>query len=479
MTKDCPNNSRPFLPVNPSRRDILFWTVFALFFALQMWQHISASYALPIPWPDESHFLWQAVAFSENGSFFAPQINPERAVFWMPPGFMVAVGLWLKIFGLSLGIARTFSFVMLALSFLALAALLRQQRLPLLSLVVAGIIYLNGPFAACGNNARPEAMLLCFIFCGFLLISHRHGWKGLALLALTPLIHPNGIYFVAGAIIYLVASRRLSADFKKMSKFDLASLVIFALLWLAYLFYVVSNWSDFAHDMTFQIEHKSGRDIRSRLINPQSVISLLVVAAACWYLARQKISWGLLIAIGLPAWLAYQIGFEMWYDVLWGIGWISLSLTILYAAYHVIIERALAGHVAFNWTLFAAVLVLVTYWNHYADTVQAVHAYPDRMAWHGLRFPDDNVAYITDDDRATLTHLIDSLCLADDLKTIQFLPRADAFLLPKIAGNRNLLVSHPLFCRRKPDLYVFHRSRYQPRKWGTYEIDDLKEIFEV
>jgi hypothetical protein len=461
-------------------RETAFWLASAVFVALQIWQHVSASFALPIPWPDESHFLWPAVAFAETGDLFAPQIHADRAVFWMPPGFMIAEAMWLKTFGLSLGVARGFSFVMLVLAFLTLAAILRKHRLPVLSLILAGVVFLNGPFVACGNNARPEAMLLLFVLGGFLLMGAGHRGKGLAVVAVTPLIHPNGVYFAGSAVLYLTFTRGRPAGSRKMSRLDRAALAIAATLWLGYLVYVGSNWEHFLHDMAFQLEHKSGRDISGRLLDASGLVTLAVVALGCRYLARHGIRWGVLVAVGLPAWLAYRIGLEMWYDVFRNLAAICFSLIVLHAAHHAAFARSPGERAVLRWPLFLLVLASVGYWNFRIHTIQPLRAYPDRMAWHGLGFPDD-VPYFTDEDRETVTGVIESARRDHDVKVIQFLPRADAFLLPGIVADRDLLVSHrhPLLCERKPDLYIIHRSRYRPRKWGDYEGEDLEAIFEV
>src|SRR5689334_2756763 len=56
----------------------------------------------PVPWPDEGSFLWQALAFRDRGSLFAPEVNPEREALWMPPGFLVLEGLLFKVLPFSL-----------------------------------------------------------------------------------------------------------------------------------------------------------------------------------------------------------------------------------------------------------------------------------------------------------------------------------------------------------------------------------------
>src|SRR5882724_2436943 len=63
----------------------------------------------PVPWPDEGSFLWQALAFRDGFSLFAPEVNPEREAMWMPPMFMVLEGLIFKVVPFSLEASRTLS----------------------------------------------------------------------------------------------------------------------------------------------------------------------------------------------------------------------------------------------------------------------------------------------------------------------------------------------------------------------------------
>ena len=81
-------------------------------------QHLRAGLNFPTPWPDEAHFLWQAAAVSDANSLLAYELDREREIFWMPPGYMILQGLVFKITGISLIAARWTSFVFVTLTFL-------------------------------------------------------------------------------------------------------------------------------------------------------------------------------------------------------------------------------------------------------------------------------------------------------------------------------------------------------------------------
>ena len=79
-----------------------------------------------MPWPDEGSFVWQALAFRDNWSLFAPELHPGRDVLWMPPGFMVLEGTIFKILPFSLNLSRTLSAMFLCGAFGCLAACVRH-----------------------------------------------------------------------------------------------------------------------------------------------------------------------------------------------------------------------------------------------------------------------------------------------------------------------------------------------------------------
>ena len=80
-----------------STRELQAWLLLTLLFVVAVslsWRaHRAAGAWFPPPWPDESAFGWQAIAFSEHGSLVSPELNPHRVVHWMPPGYAVLTGM--------------------------------------------------------------------------------------------------------------------------------------------------------------------------------------------------------------------------------------------------------------------------------------------------------------------------------------------------------------------------------------------------
>ena len=89
--------------------DIAYWVLLTLVAGSVLFSHHQLGFKYPMPWPDEGSFLWQAISFQENNTLFATELNPDRPVFWMPPGYMVWSGFLFKITGFSFVFARFLS----------------------------------------------------------------------------------------------------------------------------------------------------------------------------------------------------------------------------------------------------------------------------------------------------------------------------------------------------------------------------------
>ena len=95
------------------RSAIGYWATLLAFFGAYVWVHQLAGLTFPIPWPDEGTFLWQALAFADGNTLFAPQVHPDRHIMWMPPGYMIVQGLIFKWASFSLEWARWLSAIYL------------------------------------------------------------------------------------------------------------------------------------------------------------------------------------------------------------------------------------------------------------------------------------------------------------------------------------------------------------------------------
>ncbi len=156
--------------------------------------HRKAGYSMPLPWPDESAFVWPAIDFSRSWSLFSPHVNHDRVVMWMPPAYTIATGLVFSLVRPGLSAARWLSFGWLCASFVCLIWLLeaedRNRPLWFVGLVGASLVLCDPFFVAAGNLARMDSMLLCFVLLAALFIKRGHAAKGLFLSGFLPLIQP-------------------------------------------------------------------------------------------------------------------------------------------------------------------------------------------------------------------------------------------------------------------------------------------------
>jgi hypothetical protein len=422
--------------------------------------HFQASYTFPFPWPDEAHFIWQANGFAEHFTLFAPELNPDRTIFWMPPGYFIVLGIVIKLFGLSLVTVRTFSLLLMLVSIGVLAAIVRRYSAPLLSLLVAALFVLGAPFVAAGNIGRMEAVLVLLVLCAFLLLQSGRLLFGILLLALAPLVHPNGLYFLLTGIITALVCAPRPFVWRRLSVGELVMAALVVCAWGGYALYAGLHWPDFMHDMDFQFQRKAVRNIKDAVIMPCSVplfALVLLGGAYCW---KKRLSVIFLLGIAAPAWWVAAAGIEMWYRVFFSIAFFLLSVIALGIARHLAtsgekkwLNRSLAG---------AVVLVagFVIGWNVMSSSFGEPLVFGQTKPWY--RMTSSEIPYITTTDKIAVQSRIDQMAQRVNVPVVEFYPAGDAFFFTEYAGSR-VHFSYPLFTTRYPDWYVVHySSRFTP-----------------
>ncbi|MFZ1684733.1 MAG: hypothetical protein WAU88_11480 [Candidatus Zixiibacteriota bacterium] len=422
--------------------------------------HFQASYTFPFPWPDEAHFIWQANGFAEHFTLFAPELNPDRTIFWMPPGYLVILGIVIKLFGLSLVTARTFSLLLMLASIGILAAIIRQYRASLVSLLIAAPFALGAPFVAAGNIGRMEALLVLLVLCAFFLLQRGRLLFGLLLLALAPLVHPNGLYFLLTGIItaFLCAPRPLVWRRLAIGELIMAALVVCA--WGGYVVYAGLHWPDFMHDMGFQFERKAVRNIKDAVIMPCSVPLFALVMLGSWYCWKKRLSVIFLLGIAAPAWWVAAAGIEMWYRVFFSIAFFLIAVISIGIAHHF----ATSGERKWRNRSLAGTVILVAGfvigWNVMSSSFGEPLVFGQSKPWY--RMTSSDIPYITTTDRIAVESRIDQISAPMNVPVVEFYPAGDAFFFTDYAGSR-IHFSYPLFSTRQPDwFFVHYSSRFTP-----------------
>ncbi len=418
--------------------------------------HCMADSKLPLPWVDESHFLWQAVAFSEHGNLHAPELNVERTIHWMPPGYFVVVGSVFEFTGVSLGVARGVSLLAMMMAAVVVFTMVRRFGVRLLGLIIGAGFFLSVPSIKAGNVARMDSLLWLMVVSGFGLILKQRQMLGLSLMALSVLVHPNGVYFLGFALALCLFENIRDGKWRRLDAFDITVIGITSVAWVGYLVYVSGHWSDFQSDMAFQLARKSSYDL-SRLITFNNIGELIVATAAGVYCWRKSLPVGKLFFLAIPAWLVYVIGIEMWYKFMYGMGYFLLAVICLVVLEHYFTEKSIRIFQRLRPVALAVSAVLVLFGALY---------------WHQRQIP--GMEYMTMDDLADVGGQLDSLAVSHPGSVIEFFPTPDAFYFME-QRERGLQFSNPKFSTRRPDYFLVRESaifaaHFNPESQGVSEI---------
>lgn len=444
------------------RADLLFYLAACAFLIVHVWIVLKAGLSFPTPWPDEAHFLWQAHAFARHFTLFAPQLNTERLILWMPPGYFVLVGLFFKLVGSSLSSARFLSLLCMVPALIMLLRFLARLTSRWWALAFWGFFIINARFIACSNIARMEALLLLIVTGGFLLIQNGRLTWGLSLLLFAPLVHFNGFLFLVFGVLYALYQLRNNGAVFSWSRWTLILSVLLVLAWVGYGLVAVSHWSAFMHDMAYQFGRKEEARPWSFLTTSENLLVLIILVVAGTYAARNKMKSFQLLFLGLPAWLTWRIGHELWYEVIYHVGFLAASLLLLSVWVH-LIKSWLGQNTGIKQVSSILIfIVLLVAWNFRLETIQDMTKYPYCLHLQTMHYTG-TVPYITDADKARIMASIEKIS-GGRVLSVEFSPAADAFAMLPVSDDKIKYIC-PLFQRMVPDLVVAHYSRHLPAWW--------------
>lgn len=446
--------------------------IVVLVIVLAVERHVSAGYALPVPWPDESSFLWQSVAFANHATLLAPELNPAREVMWMPPGYMITMGLVFKLAGTSLSAARTFSLIAVLASFVLFAAVMFRRPFPIVAVVLLGAAFLTFPVVAIANTARMDALLLLFAALSLWLFHREQPAGALAIIVLSPLVHPNGLVLALVAVAHLLVSGQWRGVRMRWQTGALAAIVLIA--WGAYAWHVSDHWTAFRSDMGFQFLLKSAKQL-PLLVEPNLTIFVLFLAAAVYAFFTDRTSSPVLWFAG-GLWAVYGVGLQAWYECYYMIA-LALMLATIIPSIARLATTGLA-HMRSRYArmaIIAALLVVLVYAT--SRTLQYQHvALPfNANRWYGMRVGEADVPYITPTDRERVQAYLDSLQQSATPVNVQFFPEADAFLYHDVERGA-VRVCQGTFYDFEPGIFVVHVSRYIPSWWTNDFFGKLKAM---
>ena len=460
---DDPNEVELPDPLARPGHRIAFWLLALIFMGGYVWLHIRAGYTFPTPWADEVAYLWQGIALARSGSPVAPELVPNTHLMWIPPGFMVVNALFFRALGFSLDLARWLSAGEVLVFFGALCGVARRLRAPISSLVLSGLFLWSARFVLAGNIGRMEALVLCFVGLGLVLQSRGRLVSGLALAACAPLVHPNGVLFLAAAVAFVLLQPDLAARLRAAGRRQWIVLVVVVCFYMGWAIYTAAHWTEFTMQMGAQFNRKIDRDSVLFAFDLEDWSFLaLAVAGLVWGFRRHALA-TLLCCYSIGAWLTYSIGLEMWYLVNRHVGVLFLALAAIELAQVMRMPERAKAFVAPG-IVFA---LLLAFWL--TNTLPFPPGDPQRLADTRM------FAEIKPDwervNHSALEKVAERLALYNDCHrriVVRVYPRADSLLLyEKLGGESAILFSaHPrvFSSLRERD------PRYIPPDWDAYVI---------
>ena len=300
-----------------------------------------------------------------------------------------------------------------------------------------------------------EALLLLGVLGGFAVLRSGRIWPGLALLAATPLVHPNGVWFLAGGAAWVWLWARRRHGLPRPGAFGVAAVLCVALAWLAFAALVAAHPEAFAQGFAYQLARKAGA-ARLELLGDGRLLALAALLLLAHRLRREVPDAVLLACLAVPALLAHSVGQEYWYEVFEELFYLLLSVLALAAAGLWLARRpVLARHSALA---TAGVLALLLLANLAAHRVPNPLGFPGNLVWHRMRVSDGE-PYLRADERAFLRGFLTRLAPPGALPRVRFHPAAEALFYADLDGVE-IRVSEPVFREQQPDWLLVRTSRW-------------------
>ncbi|MBL4686775.1 MAG: glycosyltransferase family 39 protein [Nannocystaceae bacterium] len=415
--------------------------------------HLRAGWTLPVPWPDEVHFLMPAQSLAASGTLWVPGLHPERPLMWMPPGYATMMAAVFSITGPSLLVARGISMLAVWIAALALWRLAGSVAHRGLATIVAGLFLLHPAVVVIGNVARMDAVVLAMSLTAAACLDRRPV-LAVGLLVLATLVHPNGAFFLVAAAVYILVGLRRGTLVLRPTRAELGVLVIAAVALCAYAMHAASHWPGLVQDMAFQVARKTDRDVWLSFTGRRMWMALALVAMLVW--PQRRDGHARLLVVGLPAYLVQRLGHEMWYHPF------DVLFTAVFAVAAVRMVVTVAPRL---WTRARAATVLVV---GAALSLLGLAIWPElprhphAAVWRHMRMAD--APYVGPNELHSVAQTLSG--------RVQFLPRGDAAMFLGATQARFSIVDDVRHASNA-DMLVIHESSDHPRHWRRRTAEAL------
>jgi hypothetical protein len=470
---------------------MLYWLLCAVFVAVAIHTHAVASLTLPAPSNDEAFFVWQSHAFARSNSFVAPELDPSRPILLLPFVYQGAVGIAFKALGTSIEMARHVSMFFFLIAFACLAIMVRRHAAPLVALALVMAVLMNVKFVMMANSVRMEPLLLAALCLALLLAQRERIWLALAVLSVTPMIHPNGVLYLVPVTVYAVLSGALRRE--APGRVAVVVFIVSGLVWAAHGIYVLRYWDGFVYDSALRFGEMAvgtGKEGMARIRSWRylglgfAAVVLGVIGAKC----GARTQYLLLFALG--AWLHSHLRFEEPYFAFSDLSFLLLSLAVLQIVATVLkTDRSAGDRQADGLATLRAGLVrggsaiamgltalalLGVHWRYYAFGSPV--GYFNNQEWSGMRTASSG-AYFGEEDRRVLQGVLKSFDPTQSI-AVEVYPWSDGLLIADLQDERvrfQVPYLDPVLRPKEqwawgygpteaavPDLYIIRVSRFQP-----------------
>ena len=439
-----------------------YYTALAASLLLGLLLHLWVGYTLPLPVGDEVVFYYPALAFGRTLHFDSMHLNANRALFWMPTGYMVLLGGWLHWVAEGLESARWFSFVVSALAYLMCQAWVRSMRLGWVGFATIAFAFFGRHWVLVGNFVRMEGLLLFLLATGLVLIMKKQPLAALCFFAIGLSVHPNALYFIlAWPVLVFVARGKF--------QFGIGTVLSFGLLLCTagvYGIYALANWQYFISDWVFQLSTRESEGWKILILRPDQFAFLAGIAGAAW-VARGKLGTrGIRIALvaAFTFWVMRVLG-QGWSYGVFSIICISLTLAVWlklarrWAAIHkgeilfgLMPEQWLPWrNIAFGVGLLLGTAVLVL------GKAYSLPFYTPTYQWLGMGPENAYKPYFTSNDKEIVLAYLASHLPKDSVVRLYILPEGDGMILGERKTD-NWLHVLPVFGSQLPSYMLVHTS---------------------
>jgi hypothetical protein len=289
-----------------------------------------------------------------------------------------------------------------------------------------------------------------------------------------PLIHPNAVFFLAGAAGVVLVERR-TEFWRTPRRWEWLALWAVAACWLTYVVYVAGHWGPFLSDMGFQLRWKryegAGEGGRlGRLLDVHTIIAAAILALAFVHLRHDRKAGALL---GLASSLLLITVITK--------GW-------LYEVYHALLYLVLSVLV------IEATPAMLDHYTRFSGFAKSVFA---KLATVGVAanalfvlLPDPLLArsvasatlprargmppYWVQEDRLVIERFLRGLESSPVPLRVQFTPAADALLFHDLRSNKIRFLQQT-FYEGRADIVIWHESIWYPAQVRkVYNLQMLK-----